>query len=167
MNVPKMPTLGEGSQSPYFPPLYGMPECMKCERKRTCFSCGKAQRNLREFTYTSGRCPRLPDKRGFVEKDEQKRYQSVFPLVYVDCISGGDLNLTMFFPGSNRSRKVYYSDVFKRWWIRVTEDGEPVKRFLRIENFMKTRQDIVNYMECRQSKRCVFRCDIDYEAGFF
>ena len=89
MDVPNMPTLGEGSQSPYFPPLYGMPECMKCERKRTCFSCGKAQRNLREFTYTSGRCPRLPDKRGFVEKDEQKRYQSVFPLVYVDCIGGG------------------------------------------------------------------------------
>ena len=72
------------SQKPYFPPLYGNVECEKCEIKTTCWCCGKYQRNRRDFTHTSGRCPRLPDRRGFVEKSERELYAATFLLVHAE-----------------------------------------------------------------------------------
>lgn len=53
-------------------------ECGKCE-KANCHSREKYQRNKRHFSYQSGRCPRLPDTKGFVieeEKENQKRAYS-------------------------------------------------------------------------------------------
>ena len=44
----------------YFPPLYGGVECGECDMAAVCHSCGKYQRDRRDFTYTSGRCPGPP-----------------------------------------------------------------------------------------------------------
>lgn len=41
----------------YFPPLYGGVECGECEMASICHSRYKYQRDRRDFTYTSGRCP--------------------------------------------------------------------------------------------------------------
>ena len=48
----------------YFPPPYGRVECGECDMASACHSRGKYQRDRRDFTYTSGRCPRLPDCKG-------------------------------------------------------------------------------------------------------
>ena len=63
MMMKEYPNVVAGSASPYFPPLYEKPDCAKCEKRRDCYSYGKYQRDRRDFTYTSGRCPRLPDMR--------------------------------------------------------------------------------------------------------
>ena len=57
-------------QQHYFPPLHGAVDCEKCE-VRDCWCRGKFQRNRRNMPHTSGRCPRLPDLCGFVEKEER------------------------------------------------------------------------------------------------
>lgn len=65
MGVMKLPNAIEGSMSLcYFPPMYGKPDCPHCDRRCSCMSCDKFQRDTRSFTYTSGCCPRLPDIRG-------------------------------------------------------------------------------------------------------
>ena len=117
------PALNEGHEDPYFPPLYGMPECEKCERKRTCFSRDKFQRNFRDFSYTSGRCPRLPDKSGRVEADERTLYNSLFPLVHAEQGEDKSLTLTLFLPNQARGRRVNYSTAFKRWWVLMRTNG--------------------------------------------
>ncbi len=48
---------------PYRPPARGNPDCGSCE-KAGCPNRGKFQRDRRDFTVTSGRCPRLPDELG-------------------------------------------------------------------------------------------------------
>lgn len=56
---------------PYFPnTLDRFPDCGQCERKN-CYSRGKYQRGIRSFTYTSGRCPRLPDMSGRMEPEDE------------------------------------------------------------------------------------------------
>lgn len=68
------------NSSPYFPPLSGKVECSQC-KDTECRYLGKHQRSRRDFTYTSGRCPRLPDQRSFVGEKEQKLYAEPFPIV--------------------------------------------------------------------------------------
>lgn len=45
------------SDSPYFPHLYGEVDCGKCEIASECCCRGRYQRNRRDFSHTSGRCP--------------------------------------------------------------------------------------------------------------
>lgn len=45
------------------PPASGKPDCGKCERKE-CRNRDKYQRDRKDFSVTSGRCPRLPDVQG-------------------------------------------------------------------------------------------------------
>ena len=47
----------------YFPPLNGPVDCTQCEAEN-CRCHGRHQRNRRDLSYTSGRCPRLPDLQG-------------------------------------------------------------------------------------------------------
>ena len=68
------------NSSPYFPPLSGKVECGQC-KDTECRCLGKHQRSRRDFTHTSGRCPRLPDQRSFVDEKEQKLYAEPFPIV--------------------------------------------------------------------------------------
>ena len=92
-------------QQHYFPPLHGAVDCEKCE-VRDCWCRGKFQRNRRDMPHTSGRCPRLPDLCGFVEKEERELYKATFMLVHAEYGVGG-LHLTLTIPGHKRNRKVY------------------------------------------------------------
>lgn len=58
-------TMKESAQTmkAYRPATGEKPDCGKCEREE-CFNRGKFQRDRRDFTITSGRCPRLPDTQG-------------------------------------------------------------------------------------------------------
>lgn len=90
-------------QQHYFPPLHGAVDCEKCE-VRDCWCRGKFQRNRRDMPHTSGRCPRLPDLCGFVEKEERELYKATFMLVHAEYGVGG-LHLTLTIPGHKRNRK--------------------------------------------------------------
>lgn len=141
---------------PYFPPLYGDVVCGECD-KADCESRGKYQRRLRDFPYTSGRCPRLPDSQGRMERSEQVVYASAFPVVYAE--RGGDdaLFLTLTIPGVKRKRRVYYSKI-GYWYIRdKSSSGYPVKRVIIIDGF-DTEKDILDYMERIGGDYCMFRC---------
>ena len=119
------------------------------------------QRNFRDFSYTSGRCPRLPDKSGLVETDERTQYNSLFPLVHAEQGEDNDLRLTLYLPNQARGKRVYYSNTWKRWWVRIRANGWTQRRFLKIENFMQNSQSILDYMAFRNSDHCIFRCEIE------
>lgn len=150
--------------TPYFPPLYGAVECGKC-KKWDCMNRGKYQRNCRDFSYTSGRCPRLPDRQGFMEKEETELYAAAFPVVYAE--RGGDsgllfLSLAIKIPGEKRGRKVYYTKTCGgHWYFRTkTEYGYPGKRAISISEFSTT-QEIIEHMRRANTEKCVFRCTIE------
>ena len=152
----------EENAFPYFPPLYGKPDCLKCEKRKDCGSYGKYQRDRRDFTYTSGRCPRLPDRRGFVEQDERELYAQTFPLIHAEsggCEGEETLTLQLSIPGETRYRKVYRA--YGYWWFRSkTESGEPVRRILTVEadGYLNSPKNILK--EMRGKDYCIFRCEI-------
>lgn len=126
------PTLGGGSKTPYFPPLHGAVECGECGRT-DCPSRGRFQRDRRDFTWTSGRCPRLPDMRGHVAEDEQTLYERTFPLVLAEIGDSDGLYLFLKLPDGER-RVLYYCKTFRRYWFRDRDDdGEPVRRVVDLE----------------------------------
>ena len=140
-------------RQPYFPPSYGMPECGKCEREN-CMSKGKYQRNRTDFSYTSGRCPRLPDRRGFVYQEDRELYAKTFPLVHAERGEEDTLYLTLTQPGK-RSLKVNMT--WGCWWIRDKEDGKPVRRIVRIGSNLYKR-GILD--EMGSADYCIFRCEV-------
>ena len=147
---------------PYFPPLHGRVECDECE-KSDCPSRGKYQRNRRDFTYTSGRCPRLPDDRGFMEKDEQELYAAASPVVYAERGGDDSLFLTLTIPGEKRKRRVYHTKICGGWWYfrgRSPEYSGPVKRVVTIEG-KNTKQEILDYMDQVNTDYCALRCEIE------
>lgn len=150
---------------PYFPPLYGNVDCSKCEKK-DCMSRGKYQRNRRDFSYTSGRCPRLPDHRGFMEKEEQLLYAATFPMVCAE--RGGDdtLILTLQLPGIKRGRKVYFTKICGGYWYfreKAPEGYTSVKYFKRVLYIedMDTVQKIRDHMDWLGTDYCLLRCTIE------
>jgi hypothetical protein len=148
------------SEKPYFPPLYGDVACGQCEIKDECPSCGKYQRNRREFTFTSGRCPRLPDKRGFVEKDQRELYAATFPIIHAERGEEDAIYLTLMLPGQKRGRKVYCTKS-GYWYFRdKDEDLGPVKRIVTIEGCWKP-EDIIFTMDVAESDYCIFRCRLE------
>ena len=107
------------SDQHYFPPLDGKVDCSQCEAA-DCWCRNKYQRNRRDFTHTSGRCPRLPDQRGFVEKAERAAYEAAFMLIHAELGVGG-LHLTLTLPGQKRSRKVYQTK--SGYWYLLSVEG--------------------------------------------
>ena len=148
------------SDQHYFPPLDGKVDCSQCEAA-DCWCRNKYQRNRRDFTHTSGRCPRLPDQRGLVEKSERAAYAAVFTLIHAELAVGG-LHLTLTLPGQKRSRKVYQTKS-GYWYFRTKdEDGEPIRQALNIGGYYSM-EDIARYMEGLRSDYCIFRCEL---AGY-
>lgn len=150
------------SERPYFPPLYGGVECQKCEISANCDCYGKYQRNRRDFTYTSGRCPRLADSRGFVADKERELYAATFPLIHAERGEGDTLDLTLTIPGEKRSRKVYHTK--SGYWYYKTKDadGFAIKKVLNIEG-NNNEDDILSHMERAYAEYYLFRCEItDY-----
>lgn len=141
-------------KQPYFPIPHEMPDCTKCE-KLDCWSRGKYQRNRRDFTYTSGRCPRLPDRRGFVEKEERKAYAEAFPLAHAERDANDSVCLTISQPGQ-RSKRLYMT--YGHWWFRDKLDEMPVRRVVTLSG-VYGKQDLINQMG--NSDYCIFRCEVE------
>ena len=126
----------------YFPPLSGKVDCSQCEAE-DCRSRDKHQRNRRDFTHTSGRCPRLPDLRGFVERDEREVYAAAFMLIHAELGAGG-LQLTLTIPGQNRYRKVYLTKSGYWYFNTRTQEGYPIRQALNIGCF-SSEEEIAQY----------------------
>ena len=142
----------------YFPPLYGGVECGECEMASICHSRYKYQRDRRDFTYTSGRCPRLPDRRGFVDKSQKKLYAETFPLVHAER---GDesLTLSLSIPGKKRLKKVYpRKDGY--WYFRERAEGRSYIRRRISFNCFQTEKDVLDYMSLYDADYCLFRAVI-------
>ena len=145
--------------TPYFPPTYEKPDCRSCEKQRDCHNCGKYQRDRRDFSVISGRCPRLPDRRGMVDQAERELYANVFPLIHAE--KGYDeVHLSLSIPGEKRLRNVYRN--YGYWWFRdgKTADGYQIRRCLSISNSFSAKQEIYEYMEDRNWDYCIFRAEI-------
>lgn len=143
----------------YFPPLYGEVECNKCE-KEDCYCRGKYQRSKREFTVTSGRCPRLPDKCGFVDSKERELYAQTFPLVHAELGGEDALHLSLSMPNEKRIRKIYRYQSTGSWYFRCKDkDGNPIRRVLLIGSF-SNEQSIIDFMVTHKKDYCIFTCEI-------
>jgi len=142
----------------YFPPLYGKVDCTQCEAAH-CWCRGKYQRDRLDFTYTSGRCPRLPDKRGFVEESERALYAQTFPLVHAERAED-IVHLTLTIPGAKRPKKVYHTRS-GYWYFREKDSsGAYVKRGLSFQ-FYNNPEEIIRDMERLRAEYCVFRATIE------
>ncbi len=147
------------SDTPYFPPLHGKVDCIQCEISSQCWCRDKYQRDRRDFSHISGRCPRLPDMRGFVEANERELYRQTFPLVYAKRRDDG-IHLTLTIPSEKRSKKVYHTRS-GYWYFREKDDsGIYVKRVLRIESYNRL-AEITWAMDLCQADYCVFRAKIE------
>lgn len=145
---------------PYFPPLNGRVECGECELYGRCLNSRRYQRNRRDFTVTSGRCPRLPDNRGLMDPEQQKIYSAAFPAVFASR-SGSYLALSVRNPEDGRIRKVSHSRS-GHWYFRERVAGEAVKRVLEIHGAY-SRKDILAQMDAARRDTFTFRCTItDY-----
>ena len=144
----------------YFPPLHGMIACSQCEAQ-DCRCRGLYQRNRRDIPYASGRCPRLPDLCGFVEKSERADYMAAFVLIHAELGLGG-LILLVTLPGQKRYRKVYQAKSGYWYYKTKNENGDPERIVLQIEGY-RTKADILWHMNDQSTDYCLFRCDVmDY-----
>lgn len=105
----------------YFPSFYENEiNCYKCELT-DCWCRGKSQRNRRDFTHTSGRCPKVPDRRGFVEPEQRLNQRNAYPLIYAE-IGEGCVHLSLSIPGDKRLKTVYRTK--SGYWYYKTKDGD-------------------------------------------
>lgn len=142
----------------YFPPLYGTVDCFQCEIASECWCRCKYQRNRRDFSHTSGRCPRLPDHRGFVEPEHRKLYAGKFPLVHAER-SEDVLYLTLTIPGMKRPKKVYQARNGLWYFHEKNEDGTYSKREVTFESY-RSREKIMDHMDMVHTDYCLFRGEI-------
>ena len=143
------PNVVEGNDAPYFPPLYGRPDCGKCDKRKDCWSYCKYQRDRRDFTYTSGRCPRLPDRRGFVEQDERELYARTFPLIHAERVED-TLYLYLSLPDAKRTKKVTRSKKYGFW---IFHDGG-IRRVLDFH--FDNERAVLDEMERLHADFCLF-----------
>ncbi len=147
------------NNTPYFPPLYGEVDCGQCEIASECPCRYKYQRNRRDFLPTSGRCPRLSDRRGFVDKSQLDLYAKTFPLIHAE--RGEDsLSLTLTIPGVKRPRKVYQTKAGSWYFREKDESGDYVRRAVNFECYRR-KEDILNFMELYGYDYCLFRAVIE------
>ena len=150
------------SKTPYFPPLYREVDCGQCEIAAKCRNYGKSQRNRRDFSVLSGRCPRLPDKRGFVDKRDRELYATVFPLVHAERgdEEEEDLELTLRLPGEKRNRKVYQTKS-GYWYYNITgQDGRAERQVLYLEGY-PSKEKILEHMKRLRTDYCILRCEME------
>ena len=145
------------TKTPYFPPLRGSVDCGKCELYGECLSCGRYQRDRRDFSISSGRCPRLPDQRGFMDPKQQTLYESHFPVVYASR-TADSLALTLRQP-SDRERKIYCSKT-GYWYFRCKFEGQSVRRVVTIHDARDNRSILAD-MEMLGMRKCIYRCTVE------
>jgi len=141
---------------PYFPAFESIytktdVECHKCEREN-CHSRGKYQRDRRDFTYTSGRCPRLPDMNGHVETFEAGIRCDAYPFIMAQIDRDDKLHLLISIPG-DPTEHIVYRTKSDDWYYR----RKGVKRVVYIDGH-STRKSVINYMNQRQAKYIKLPC---------
>lgn len=146
----------------YFPDFEGGDiECSKCE-KANCMSRGKHQRNRKDFEVTSGRCPRLPDWRGFVDMTERENQRNAYPIVHAE-MGGEAITLSISRPGVKRMKKVYRTKS-GYWYFRdKAEWSDGTKSFYRQAiaiGWYKSEDRIMEYMEDVRADYCLLPCEI-------
>lgn len=147
-------------QQHYFPPLHGTVDCGRCEAQN-CWCRDLYQRNRRDMSHSSGRCPRLPDLCGFVEKAERKYYKDTFMLVHAELGVGG-LSLTVTMPGQKRMRKVYQTKS-GYWYCNMTnQDSRSERQALYLEGY-QSKEDIILQMKSLRTDYYILRCQM---AGY-
>lgn len=150
-------------KTPYFPTPGGEVKCRECDRQG-CMARDRFQRNRQDFTVTSGRCPRLPNYRGFVDSEDRELYEATFPLVHAEREDTGKLTLTLTAPGMKRPKRVY--PVKGYWYIREPMAGNEEyhhqpRRVITLEGHIETPQQIMNIMDAERTNRLVFRCTVE------
>lgn len=141
----------------YFPEFNGEAECHKCELE-TCHSRGKFQRNKRDFKYTSGRCPKLPDMKGFVHTSQRANQLKAYPLIHAES-NDENVFLSLSIPGNKKLLKVYSAKGGNFYFRAKDEDGNPIKRIIFI-GYHKSHKDIMEFMQWRNADYCIFPCEI-------
>ena len=152
----------------YFPAFNGEADCGKCELvdwsdgltygKSNCHSYGKSQRNKRDFEYTSGRCPKIPDRRGFVHESQRENQREAYPLVHAES-NGEDIFLRLSLPGKKRMLRVYETRSGFFYFNTRDESGGKIKRILFI-GCNNSRSDIMGFLEWCKTDYCIFDCEI-------
>lgn len=138
----------------YFPDIGSQPDCRYCD-KGSCPNREKFQRGRRDFSVTSGRCPRLPDDRGFVDPDESCDYANTFDLVNAER-SGEKIIVRLSRPfGLNRT--VYRLHGY--WWFRDRIDGQPVRRVVHFA--ARDVDDLREQMDYMRTNKMVFRARVE------
>lgn len=146
-------------KAPYFPTPGGEVKCWECDRQG-CMARDRFQRNRQDFTVTSGRCPRLPDYRGFVDSEDRELYEATFPLVHAEREDTGKLTLTLTAPGMKRPQRLH--PVKGYWYIRGKDpDGQPARRVVTIAGYIESPRQILNIMDAERTNRLVFRCTVE------
>lgn len=146
----------------YFPSFHGYDiECSKCEKEK-CVNRGKHQRSRRDFEVTSGRCPRLPDRCGFVDMNERENQRNTYPIIHAEKACEV-VNLSLSLPGDKRFRKVYRSKS-GFWYHRSkmpTLCGSllPIKQAISIE-YYSSEEVIMEYMDSVGSDYCLLPCHV-------
>lgn len=150
----------------YFPPINGECRCEECELV-SCHSRGKAQRTRREFTYTSGRCPRLPDISGRVEAEWMDAYVDSFPLVQARMLDDGSVKLFLKLPRDRNRLRILHWSKYNFWYYTITVRGEGGEAALeKVPIRMPcggSPISVEEYMEIHHLRSCMFRCEVDGE----
>jgi hypothetical protein len=140
----------------YFPPFHGEAECHKCELE-DCSSRGRYQRNKRDFTYEDGRCPKLPDQRGFAHSSQRDNQRAAYPLIYAEC--GYDkVFLHISIPGSKKTLTVYETKSGYLYFNTKNEYGK-IRRLIFIDG-NRNHESIYEFMDTRNFDYCIFSCEI-------
>ena len=141
----------------YFPLFHGEAECHKCEME-DCVCRGKHQRNKREFEVTSGRCPKIPDLRGFVHTSQRENQRNAYPLIHAES-NGEEVFLSISIPGKKKMLRVYETKSGYTFFKTKDESGNAIKRLISVDGNM-THREILDFMEWRKAYYCHFVCEI-------
>jgi hypothetical protein len=143
----------------YFPSFYEADiDCGRCE-KADCKCRGLSQRSNRDFEVTSGRCPKVPDRRGFVAKEEQENQRSAYPFVHVEIGDIDSVSLSISIPGDKRLKKVKRSRYGSWYYNTKDEGGNKIKRIIFM-GACRTYKDLVEYGERVRADYFLLPCEI-------
>ncbi len=111
----------------YFPAFHETNiACGKCDKEK-CDCRGKFQRNRRDFEVTSGRCPKVPDRRGFVAPEERANQRDAYSFAYIE-ISDESVYLHINIPGDKKQKRLYRTKSGYWYYRTKDEDGNKIRR---------------------------------------
>ena len=149
----------------YFPPFHGGDiDCSRCE-KADCHSRDKHQRNRKDFTYESCRCPRLPDRSGFAYKSEFQNQRDAYAFVTFE-VHGLDCDSSDFlYAELHTSSKVPPIELkwCKNGWYYPSKDkfGQKGKQLVLLQGVGDDWRDILKEMDLYGYEKILVPCEVD------